>query len=158
MVSPGPFHVQRADLEAFLLAEIGTEPSGMPLTVLSMLARCGEDAWEKAGHLATLRGPVATNELARIILQSQTRTGGIAEATAIATRLVPLLPSQADASNSAGKLKPGASGIGWAGAALLCWCSVHLSCSTRSCSARSLRIETRARCPQRLSSKSRRTR
>ena len=33
MVSPGPFHVQRAGLEAFLLAEIGTEPSGMPLTV-----------------------------------------------------------------------------------------------------------------------------
>lgn len=118
-MSPGPFVTRRTDVDPFLLAEVGTEPNGMVLTVMSMLARYGRDPWEEADHLATLCEATATEELAQIIVRSQTRCGGLVAATAIAARLISLLPSRSEVSNSLTAAKPQAPKIGWIGTAVL---------------------------------------
>jgi len=116
MASPGPFTAPRADLDPFLFAEVVTEPNGMALTVLSMLARYGEDPWEEAAYLCTLRETDARDELAQIILQSQTRGCGLAEATAVAAQLIRLLPAHCETEAAARSMSPD---ISWIGTALL---------------------------------------
>jgi hypothetical protein len=44
----------RSNLNGFLFADIGIERSGMPLSVISALARQGFDPWQEAGRLARL--------------------------------------------------------------------------------------------------------
>ena len=44
----------RTDFDAFLFAPIGEDTNGMPLTLLSVLARLGIDPWEEAADLAHL--------------------------------------------------------------------------------------------------------
>lgn len=75
----------RSDLNRFLYAEIGTEPNGTALNMLSVLARMGCDPWSEAGRLASLSKSEASESLTRMI-------AGLPDARAAAERLTGLLP------------------------------------------------------------------
>lgn len=93
MTLPTFFSLRHSDLSALLFAEVGDERNGMALTVVSTIARMGRDPWEEASRLATLPKASATSQLAQIIHDVPTRNWGPAEASAIASRLVQLLPA-----------------------------------------------------------------
>jgi hypothetical protein len=83
----------RSELNGFLFADVGIEPSGMPLSVLSTLARLGMDPWQEAARLAKLPRPSAIEALARLIAGMPASLWPLPDATAIAARLVALLPT-----------------------------------------------------------------
>jgi hypothetical protein len=86
------FALLRSDLNGFLFAEVGIERSGLRLSVLSVLARLDLDPWQEAGRLAGLPRKAAIDGLAQSISVMPASAWGRAEAAAIATRLVALLP------------------------------------------------------------------
>ena len=61
--------LQRSDLNEFLFADVGTEPSGMMLSVVSLFARQGNDPWREAGRLADLPKAAAADSLAHDIAE-----------------------------------------------------------------------------------------
>ena len=87
------FELQNSDLNAFLFAEVGTEPNGMNLTVVSVIARRDEDPWKEARRLASLPKASAAAYLARVIAQMPRSPWSPAEAAVISSRLIPLLPT-----------------------------------------------------------------
>jgi hypothetical protein len=93
MTSSAFFALQHSDLSAFLYADVGDERNGMTLTVVSTIARIGRDPWEEASRLAALPKASATSQLAQIIHDVPTTNWNLAEASAIASRLVQLLPT-----------------------------------------------------------------
>src|SRR6185312_12891530 len=93
MTLPAFFALQNSDLSAFLYADVGDERNGMALTVVSTIARIGRDPWEEASRLAALPKASATSQLAQIIHDVPTTNWNLAEASAIASRLVQLLPT-----------------------------------------------------------------
>src|ERR1700735_4323337 len=54
MSSPDAFALKNSGLNAFLFAEVGTELNGSQLTILSILARLGQDPWAEAARWAQL--------------------------------------------------------------------------------------------------------
>jgi hypothetical protein len=82
---------QNRALHPFLYAEIGPEPSGMTLSVLSALARLDVDPWEEATRLTKLPRQTATAVLTRMIAHIP-GAWSPAETPAIALRLAALLP------------------------------------------------------------------
>jgi hypothetical protein len=87
------------ELEPFLYAEIGQEENGMVLTVASAFARLGLDPWQQASVLARLSEAAATASLASLIGRLQFASHSEVprgEVLAIASRLVPLLPKEAE--------------------------------------------------------------
>ena len=96
MTEHDAFALGRSNLNGFLFAEIGVEGSGMPLSVISALARMGLDPWQEAGRLAGLPRTVATDGLARLIATMPASPWPMPDATPIAARLVALLPGQND--------------------------------------------------------------
>lgn len=84
--------LQRSDLDQFLFADIGVEGSGMPLSVVSALARVGLDPWQEAVRLARLPRAVAVDGLARLIATMPASLWTEPDARPIAARLVALLP------------------------------------------------------------------
>jgi hypothetical protein len=88
----------RSELNGFLFADVGIEPSGMPLSVLSTLARLGMDPWQEAARLAKLPRSAAVEALARLIAGMPASLWPLPDATAIAARLVALLPTGGDRS------------------------------------------------------------
>ncbi len=75
------------EYEPFLYAVVCDEGNGMPLTVVSAIARSGADPWKEAARIARLPKTVALEALGRMI----PNRGG-AENSAIANRLFSLLP------------------------------------------------------------------
>ncbi len=75
------------EYEPFLYAVVCNEGNGMPLTMVSAIARTGADPWSEAARIAKLPKTKALEALARIIPD---RNG--AENSAIANRLFALLP------------------------------------------------------------------
>ncbi len=91
-------------LNAFLMSDVGTEANGLPLTVLSIMARLGHDPWVEAERLAGMPKEAARDCLAQSI--RQVRPGPDAQAQAIAVRLVGRLPvsfQAAQASDMSGR-------------------------------------------------------
>ena len=86
--------LQRSDLNEFLFANVGTEPSGMMLSVVSLFARQGNDPWREAGRLADLPKAAATDSLARSIADMPLGRWNLPDAAAIAARLIGLLPAR----------------------------------------------------------------
>jgi hypothetical protein len=86
------FAIQRSDLNGFLFADVGVEANGMTLSVLSTLARLGMDPWDEAGRLARQPRSAAIDGLARMIAAMPSSLWPLPDSTAIAARLVPLLP------------------------------------------------------------------
>ena len=78
--------------DAFLFASVCEEASGMPLSVLSALARMNVDPWEEAARLAAMPKEVAEKTLAAAFDLVSTSTGKRRETEAVAARLVQLLP------------------------------------------------------------------
>jgi hypothetical protein len=75
------------EYEPFLYAIVCNEANGMPLTVVSAIARSGADPWKEAARIVKMPKIVALDALARMIPE---RSG--ADSVAIATRLFALLP------------------------------------------------------------------
>ncbi len=84
--------LQNSNLNRFLHAGVGTEASGMTLSVLSALARLGMDPWQEAGRLARLPRKAAVDGLAQTIAGMPASRWSLLDATPIAERLVALLP------------------------------------------------------------------
>jgi hypothetical protein len=84
----------RSDLNQFLFADVGTEASGMTLSVMSVLARQGSDPWREAGRLADLPKAEATDSLAQIIAGMPKSLWKLPDAVVIAARLTGLLPAR----------------------------------------------------------------
>jgi hypothetical protein len=84
--------LQRSDLNEFLFADVGTEASGMMLSVVSLFARQGNDPWREADRLADLPKAAATDSLARSIADMPLGRWNLPDAAAIAARLIGLLP------------------------------------------------------------------
>ena len=94
MSQQNAFALPRSGLNAFLYAEAGTELNGLPLTVLSILARLGHDPWAQAAQWANLPKDVVIDGLARCIAQMPLDPAALLDAHATAARLVLLLPAR----------------------------------------------------------------
>ena len=86
--------LQRSDLNEFLFADVGTEASGMMLSVVSLFARQGNDPWREAGRLADLSKAAATDSLTHSIADMPQGRWNLPDAAAIAVRLIGLLPTR----------------------------------------------------------------
>jgi hypothetical protein len=107
MTTSNAFALKESGLNDFLFAEVGTELNGSPLTILSVLARLGQDPWAEAARWAKLPKSKIIDSLAQSIAQMPLAPQAIAEARATAARLIVLLPSQAQAAPR-GDQKPAA--------------------------------------------------
>lgn len=94
------FNPLRRDLEGFLFAQVGEGVDGMPLSVISALARLGLDPWEEAGRLSSFSSIEAAEQLARLIADLPNHAFRLTEARKIAAGLVALLPRNAGAAPS----------------------------------------------------------
>ena len=94
MTTPDAFALRNSGLNAFLFAEVGTELNGSPLTVLSVLARLGQDPWVEAAKWAKLPRAAMIDRLAQSIAQMPLAPEALTDARSTASRLAQLLPSQ----------------------------------------------------------------
>jgi hypothetical protein len=92
--SSDAFALRRSGLDEFLFASVGTEPSGMSLSLLSVFARRGDDPWKEAGKLVSLPKDDAIESVALAIVRTPRSVWTLLDATTIATRLVALLPAR----------------------------------------------------------------
>jgi hypothetical protein len=83
----------RPEFDDFLYASIGADAGEMPLSVLSALARLDVDPWTEAAELSELPKGTATQRLAALIARLPGGRWTLADSTAIADRLVELLPN-----------------------------------------------------------------
>jgi hypothetical protein len=90
----------KPEFDAFLHAPVGAEESGMPLSVLSMLARLDLDPWQEAAQLAALSPESATLKMVSILGALPKRPLQSPDSLAIATRLVAMLPRPAPFASS----------------------------------------------------------
>jgi hypothetical protein len=86
--------LQRSDLNTFLFADVGTEASGMMLSVVSLFARQGDDPWREADRLAILPKAAAADSLAHSIADMPQGRWNLPDAAVIAARLIGLLPAR----------------------------------------------------------------
>ena len=85
------FALDRSGFNGFLFAAIGTEADGSRLTVLSALARLGEDPWAKAASWARMPQRTSGEALAATIAQMPVTSEDHLAAAHTAARLVQLL-------------------------------------------------------------------
>jgi hypothetical protein len=86
--------LKNSDLNAFLFADVGTELNGSPLTILSVLARLGQDPWAEAARWAKMPRGAAIDCLAQSIAKMPLEPQALAATFATAAWLVQLLPIQ----------------------------------------------------------------
>jgi hypothetical protein len=82
----------RPEFNDFLYAPIGAQKNDMPLSVLSALTRLNVDPWAEAAELSELPRDTATRRLASLIGQLPNGQEARTDASAIANRLIDLLP------------------------------------------------------------------
>lgn len=82
-----------SELDGFLLSDVGIEPNGMPLTVLSLLARMGVDPWNEAERLSILPNELAISWMAIAISRSPPFSWKHSDVTTLASHLVDRLPA-----------------------------------------------------------------
>ncbi len=90
------FLLQESGLTPFLHAELGTEENGGALTMLSFLARLGQDPWAEAARLERMPHAAVTRHLAGLIRQMPLNLPPMDDAERVAARLSKLLPSRAN--------------------------------------------------------------
>jgi hypothetical protein len=81
------------EMDPFLFASVGEEVDGIPLSVLSALARLGLDPRAEAARLSRLTSKTATTQLARLFARLPDRPWTSPDIRRIASRLVELLPA-----------------------------------------------------------------
>jgi hypothetical protein len=100
-----------SEFDAFLFAPVGEDRNGMPLTVLSTLARSDLDPWQEAARLTEASGKIATERLAWLITSLPGRPTTLMESGAIAVRLIALLPRRTISPAALSKKLPGISTV-----------------------------------------------
>jgi hypothetical protein len=83
-----------AEFNDFLFAPIGEDRNGMPVSVLSGLARLDMDPWQEAAQLAQSPRETATQRLASLIGALRDGESAYSDPPKIATRLIALLPQR----------------------------------------------------------------
>jgi hypothetical protein len=91
----------------FLFAPIGEDSNGMPVSVLSGLARLDMDPWQEAAQLAQSTRETATQRLASLIGALRDRESAYPDPPTIAARLIALLPKKDQSSNRSGNISNG---------------------------------------------------
>jgi hypothetical protein len=94
MTTSDAFALKNSGLNPFLFAEVGNELNGSPLTILSMLARLGQDPWAEAAKWTKLPKAVSIDRLAQSIAQMPLSPQAMGEVRTTASRLILLLPAQ----------------------------------------------------------------
>jgi hypothetical protein len=94
MPSLDAFALRRSGLNEFLFASVGSEPSGLTLSLLSVFARQGDDPWKEAEKLVGLPKRDAIESVAQTLVRMPRSVWTLLDATAIATHLVALLPTR----------------------------------------------------------------
>lgn len=95
------FRLLRSDFDKFLFATVGDEIDGMPLSVISALARLGLEPREEAGRLSSLSNQEAVEQLARLIAEVPGSSRSLGEARVLADGLAGLLPKHDPSRTSA---------------------------------------------------------
>jgi hypothetical protein len=98
--------LQKSDLNPFLFADVGTELNGSTLTMLSVLARLGQDPWVEAARWAKLPKAMAIDRLITAITDIPLSYRSVSETKTVASRLVMLLPVQQGRSGLTGTSLP----------------------------------------------------
>jgi hypothetical protein len=88
------FSATPSDFDDFLYAPIREDRSGLPLSVVSALARLDVDPWDEAAKLAAMSGEAATQRLSLLIASLPAQAPMDPECRSIATRLIALLPQR----------------------------------------------------------------
>jgi hypothetical protein len=86
------FALKNSGLERFLFAEVGTEMNGSTLTVLSVLARLGQDPWDQAAQWVSLPKATIIDRLTKSIAQMPLSEQALRDVDQTANRLILLLP------------------------------------------------------------------
>jgi hypothetical protein len=94
MERPAPLARLSGEFDAFLFSSIGEDRNGIPLSVVSLLARRDLDPWLEAATLANLPVEAATRKLTRLIRTIAYQPLTLPDPEAIAIRLIALLPRQ----------------------------------------------------------------
>lgn len=94
MTDTDAFALKNSNLNAFLFADVGTELNGSTLTMLSVLARLGQDPWAEAARWTNLPKAAAIDCLTQSIGKMPLGPRSLAETTATVARLILLLPIQ----------------------------------------------------------------
>ena len=98
-----------SEFDAFLFAPIGEDRNGLPLSIVSLLARLDLDPWQEAARLAGLPMEAAAQKLASLLAALPVPSLKPADAPTIATRLIALLPRRTDpAARALGMVRVGA--------------------------------------------------
>lgn len=85
-----------SEFERFLYAPIGQDNNGMPLSVLSALARQDVDPWDEAARLAQLPEEKAVTQLVSLLGAFPHAPLACPDPASTATRLITLLPRPRD--------------------------------------------------------------
>ena len=99
------FRPLRPEFDKFLFATVGDEIDGIPISVVSALARLGLDPREEAGRLSWLGNREAVEQLARLIAEMPGSFRPLGEARLLADGLVGLLPKHGPSRTSAPRCK-----------------------------------------------------
>jgi hypothetical protein len=91
MTHPSKKLTLESEFDAFLFAPIGEEKNGMPLSVLSALARLDIDPWQEAAELVRMPRTAANRRVTSLIAGLDFSSAAPVET--IAARLIGLLPA-----------------------------------------------------------------
>jgi hypothetical protein len=89
---PSPFSLPASEFNAFLFAPIGEQANGLPLSVVSALARLDLDPWQEAARLSDLPRESAAAALNGMIQRLPAGTCDQSDTRTLAARLIELLP------------------------------------------------------------------
>ena len=92
MTLPRAYPPMLPEFDRFLFASVGEEVDGVPLSVLSALARLELDPWDEAARLAHLTREAAADQLAGMIAPLFDRRWSTLEVRRIANGLIERLP------------------------------------------------------------------
>jgi hypothetical protein len=106
MALPSPFTLPHSQFNEFLFALIGKEGNGMPLSVISALARLEVDPWQEAARLADLPKELAPAALDGLLRRLPAGGWDPAETPSIVARLIALLPRR-DVGTRTAEARPG---------------------------------------------------
>ena len=85
-----------SEFNTFLFSPIGDDRNGMPLSVVSLLARRDLDPWQEAASLAAMPADAATRRLESLLRALPDQALTLPDSGSVANRLIALLPRRTD--------------------------------------------------------------
>ena len=134
---PRSLHTLGSRFNPFLSACVWQSGDEMPVSVLSALARLDLDAWGEASDLAQLPADRAIERLSSLIGRLPLGAAGRLDCTAVAARLIALLPRNAPSPPSAAPLARVATVLGAGLIGMLISTTMLLSLNIMEASSRS---------------------